>query len=200
MISTLFSSTAPTARVETVRLALSLTTELTVLIGLLPIAMAHNAVHHLFFAFFAGAMLFFAGGGGGGVGYSAIRRFMPAHLQARYDAAPWLMSVALYVYFRLTASSMSTCLSVFFLGVVPITGALLTYNSKEYSWDTKWARENPERAAVKAAAEAIENATWWAAARYNAAAFLGMMTATVALIAAMYFWTIRLQALLRSLS
>jgi hypothetical protein len=152
--------------------------------------MAHNATPHLFFAFFSAALLFFAGGGGGGVGYSAIRRFMPAHLQARYDAAAWLTGVAIYACLRLTAAPMSACLCVFFLGVIPITGPLLTYNSKEYSWDTKWARENPERAAVKAAAEAIENAAWWAAARYNAATFLGMMTATFALMAAMYFWTI----------
>lgn len=150
---------------------LHIATELTIMLGLLPVAFAHKAAPHLFFAFFATALLWMAGGGGTG-GHYGIRTYMPDHIARRYDQAAWLVGIGLYTIFRLTNASLGACMTIFFLGVMPLTGALLYDNSNAYCWESKWARENPEQAAKKAAAAAAEAEVAWAKRRKEIADFV----------------------------
>jgi hypothetical protein len=168
MISSLFSTT-PSPAAQKAREWLAFGTELPLFLLLLPMGMAHNTAPRAFIAFLTAAMIWMSGGGGGGKGHHSIQTYMPAHIAARYDAAAWLIGPLLYATLRLTDASMGACLATFFFGVVPVTGAILHYNSNEYCWETKWARENPQQAAEKAAAAAAASAKWWAEAHATAA-------------------------------
>lgn len=170
MLAEIFTGDLPPTRaVEKARSALNMTAEFTFLLLMLPVAFAHKASPNLFFSFFSAWLLFAAGGGGGGDGHHhAIHAYMPPHLIARYNAAAILLWPVLGAALHFTGASLGAGAALLFLGAMPITGALLWHNCREYCWEAKWAREHPALAAERAAEKAAEDAKWWKEAEKTA--------------------------------